>query len=130
MAEYTGESGASGYHRCQGHEGDVEKRNQSNAFAKHLALFHPEAQGDITNFTIKVVSTFKKPLERQKTEAVLIAESRGDHLMNSRAEHRQPAIHRVVRTREGEDLTPPPAAGRRGGGGGRGGGERGRRRGQ
>ena len=83
VAEYTGESGASGYHRCQGHEGDVEKRNQSNAFAKHLALFHPEAQGDITNFTIKVVSTFKKPLERQKTEAVLIAESRADHLMST-----------------------------------------------
>ena len=138
VAEYTGESGASGYHRTLSHDKDVKKRDQGNAFAKHLALFHPDAQGDITNFTIKVVSTFKKPLQRQKTEAVLIASSKADHLLNSKAEHRQPAIHRVVRTREGEDLAPPPPAGGRGRGGGRGGergggrgGEgRGRRRGQ
>ena len=138
ILHHTGESEASGYHRTLSHDKDVKKRDQGNAFAKHLALFHPDAQGDITNFTIKVVSTFKKPLQRQKTEAVLIASSKADHLLNSKAEHRQPAIHRVVRTREGEDLAPPPPAGGRGRGGGRGGergggrgGEgRGRRRGQ
>jgi len=58
---------------------------------------------DINNFTIKVVSTFRKPLAKQKTEAVLIASSKADHLMNSKAEHRQPAVHRVVRTREGRN---------------------------
>ena len=92
-----------------------------------MALYHPEAQGDISNFTIKVLSTFKKPLPRQKTEAVIIHDSKVDHLMNSKAEQRQPAIHRVVRTREGEEL--PPAAGR-GGGRGRGGREGARGRGQ
>ena len=107
----------------------MEKRNEGNAFAKHLALYHPESQGDINNFTIRVVSTFKKSLARQKTEAVLIASSNADHLMNSKAEHRQPALHRVVRTREGEEL--PPPGGRGGGGRGwRGGEGRGRRRGQ
>ena len=74
----------------------MKKRDPGNAFAKHLALYHPEAQGDISNFTIKVLSTFKKPLPRQKTEAVIIHDSKVDHLMNSKAEQRQPAIHRVI----------------------------------
>ena len=51
-------------------------------------------------------------------EAVVIADSKANYLMNSKAEQRQPAIHRVVRTREGQEL--PPAGGRRGGGRGRG----------
>ena len=92
-----------------------------------MALYHPEAQGDISNFTIKVPSTFKKPLPRQKTEAVIIHDSKVDHLMNSKAEQRKPAIHRVVRTREGEEMLPP--AGRGGRGGARGRGQRGRSRG-
>ena len=127
VAEYIGETGSSAYHRCLKHEEEVKKRDPGNAFAKHLALFHPEAQGDIDNFTIKVVSNFKKPLPRQNTEAVIIADSKADHLLNSKAEQRQPAIHRVVRTREGQEL--PPAGGR-GGGGGRGGRGRGSRGGE
>ena len=65
-SEYWGESGFSGHHRCQNHEKEVEKREEGNAFAKHLANFHPDHQGDITAFDIQVMSTFKKPLERKK----------------------------------------------------------------
>ena len=36
---------------------DVVRRREGNTFAKHLAVFHPEHQGDIAMFTIKVVST-------------------------------------------------------------------------
>ena len=115
--EYWGESGRSGFHRCKLHDKEVQQRKESNAFAKHLALFHPESQGDITNFNIQVVSTFKKPLSRKKTEAVKIASSKADHLMNSKAEHRQPALHRVQMVRNLEELQPP---GGRGGGRGRG----------
>ena len=141
-AEYTGESARSGYHRCKSHGKDVEKKDDKNAFAKHLALFHPEQQGDITHFNIQVVSTFKSAFVRQKTEAVKINSSKADHILNSKAEHRQPALHRVVMVREQEEMQPPapPARGRgRGGGVGRGGGEeagrggggvRGRRRGE
>ena len=118
--EYFGESAFSGYHRCIDHEKKVEQRNETNAFSKHLALFHPESQGDITHFNIQVVSCFKKPLTRKKTEAVKIASSTADHLMNSKAEHRQPALHRVQMVRGLEELQPP---------GGRGGGRGGRRRG-
>ena len=113
---FWGESGFSGFHRCLDYEKKVEQRNDSNAFAKHLALFHPESQGSIEHFNIQVVSTFKKPLTRKKTEAVKIASSPADHLMNSKAEHRQPALHRVQMVRNLEEL---PTGGRGGGRGGR-----------
>merc|ERR1719509_231173 len=62
------------------------------------------------------VQTFKKPLTRKKTEAVKIASSQATNLMNSKAEHRQPALHRVQMVRDLEELQPP--GGRGGGGGG------------
>ena len=67
-------------------------------------------------FTIKVVSSFKKPLPRKKTEAIKIHSTTADHLLNSKAEHHQPALHRVRMSRENEDQ---PSAGARGGRGGR-----------
>ena len=85
-------------------------RKETNAFAKHLALFHPNEQGNIGNFNIQVESLFKKPLTRQKTEAVKIQSSTATHRMNSKAEHRQPAMLRVRLTRENDD--PDPAGGR------------------
>ena len=89
-------------------------RKDSNAFAKHLALYHPEEQGNIENFNITVEGVFKKPLTRQKTEAVKIQSSRATHKMNSKAEHRQPALLRVRMTRENDNDDLP----RQGGGGG------------
>ena len=84
----------------------MESRKDSNAFAKHLALYHPEEQGNIENFNITVEGVFKKPLTRQKTEAVKIQSSRATHKMNSKAEHRQPAMLRVRMTRENDDIEP------------------------
>ena len=102
-AEYWGESGFPGSYRSDQHEGEVVSRKDSNAFAKHLALYHPEEQGNIENFNITVEGVFKKPLTRQKTEAVKIQSSRATHKMNSKAEHRQPAMLRVRMTRENDD---------------------------
>ena len=130
LAEYWGETSRSGYHRTLKHEEEVIKRLEGNAFAKHLALFHPEREGDITVFTIKVISTFKKPLPRKKTEAIKIHSTTAEHLLNSKAEHHQPAVHRVRMTRENDDQPPPRGRGRGGVGRGRvGGGMRGRVRG-
>ena len=114
--EYWGESGFSGFHRCNQHEVDVINRKETNAFAKHLAIHHPNDQGNIGNFNIQVESLFKKPLTRQKTEAVKIQSSNATHIMNSKAEHRQPAMLRVRLTRENDD--PDPAGGRVGAAGG------------
>ena len=81
----------------------MSSKKDSNAFAKHLALYHPNEQGDIENFKIQVESVFKKPLTRQKTEAVKIQSSTATYLMNSKAEHRQPALLRVRMKRENDD---------------------------
>ena len=91
-------------------------RKESNAFAKHLALYHPDKQGNIENFKNQVESVFKKPLTRQKTEAVKIQSSKATHTMNFKAEHRQPAMLRVRMTRENDE-----DGQRQGGRGGRGG---------
>ena len=101
--EYWGESGFSVFHRCEQHKAEVVNKKDSNAFAKHLAVYHPNEQGNIENFNIKVESVFKKPLTRQKTEAVKIQSSTATYRMNSKAEHRQPAMLRVRMTRENDD---------------------------
>ena len=111
VSEYWGETGRSAHHRFLKHQEEVVKKDEGNAFAKHLAIHHPEAQGDMTVFNIRVVSLFKKPLPRKKTEALKIQTSKADFLMNSKNELKQPAQHRVVRTRENEDLD--PASGRK-----------------
>ena len=102
-AVYYGETGFSAYYREGQHDKVIRSHNLENAFAKHLSLFHPEADGDTTLFTIKVVKSFSKPLPRHVTEAVMIAKARSDTSiisLNSRAEFRQPAIPSVIVTRE------------------------------
>ena len=93
---------------------------------KHLAIEHPEDQGDISHFNIQVISTLKKTLVREKMEAVKLQISGADLILNSKSEHKQPKLHTVVMTRENDD----PAS-LRGRGGGRGvgrGGQRGQGR--
>ena len=69
-AEYWGESGRTGYFRTLKHQEEVNKRDERNAFAEHLAIEHPNKQGDIRHFNIQVVSTFQKPLVREKMEVI------------------------------------------------------------
>ena len=116
----------SGDYRAKQHEDDVEKRKESNAFSKHLEIFHPESPGDIEHFEIQVQSVHKKSLTRQKTEAVKIQSSTASNLLNSKAEHRQPALLRV-RMVQGDDNEiqvprPRPRPQQNGGVGGGGGG--------
>ena len=68
----------------------IEKKDLNNAFAKHLNIFHPDAEGDKQAFNMKVLQTFSKPLERKVTEAVLINNSKANIKMNSRV---PPARH-------------------------------------
>ena len=94
-----------GSFRSGQHESDVDGRKESSAFYKHIRLFHPDAPGGNENFDIKVMSILKKPLTRQKTEAVKIASSTAINLFNSKAEQRQPALLRV-RMVQGNDNEP------------------------
>ena len=98
----------------------MKSKKDGNAFYKHLEIFHPEVQANIEFFDIQVQSVHKKSLSRQKTEAVKIATSNADNLLNSKAEHRQPALLRVrmVRGNEEEEQMGNQQRGRRRGGAG------------
>ena len=100
VARYDGESGRSGYLRTRQHKADIEHGRTSNAFAKHLELYHPDHVGDPTAFKFKSEQVFKKCLERQVTEGINITNSTADILLNSKSEYHQPAVTRVVTTRE------------------------------
>ena len=107
VARYDGESGRNGYWRCtRFHKKDIIDNDESNAFAKHLQLFHPDRIGDPTVFKLKVESTYSKPLERQVTEGIAITNSTADRMMNSKSEYLQPAVPRVQTTREVRDHGP------------------------
>ena len=120
-AVYYGETGFSAYYRGGQHDKAIRSHDLENAFAKHLHLYHPEAEGDTTMFTMKVVQSFTKPLPRQITEAVMIDKARTDVnntiSLNSRAEFRQPAIPRVIVTRELQEENRRQERRGRGGGG-------------
>ena len=105
-------------------------KDLENAFAKHLQIFHPEHEGDPNVFKITVIQTFSKPMPRQCTEAVFIHNNEADIKMNSKTQFRQPAIPRVITTREPPGGEGGEGGGWRGGGRGRGGSQgcRGRRR--
>ena len=97
-----GESGYNGYTRLDEHTVDIKAGNPSNAFAKHLLEDHPtatalERQGAIS---FEVLRTFEKPLERQVAEAVAIQNCKADLVRNSKAEWEQPAVERLIVTRD------------------------------
>ena len=118
QTEYWGETSFTGYHRTLAHATAIRKRNTQNAFAKHLAIFHPDSQGNVNAFEIRVVATFMKPLPREKSEAVKLHSSQANFVMNSKSEHKQPKIHRVVMTRENPEVEERGGGGRRRRGGG------------
>ena len=81
-------------------------------------MFHPDSQGNVNAFEIRVVATFMKPLPREKSEAVKLHSSQANFVMNSKSEHKQPKIHRVVMTRENPEVEERGDGGRRRRGGG------------
>ena len=103
-ALYWGESGDSGYVRTKSHLDSIERRDLNNAFAKHLQEHHPDRVGDKSAFQFRVAKTFRKPLERQISEAVKIHGCKADICLNSKAEWMHPATDRIVVTRVPQTL--------------------------
>ena len=104
-AKYVGETGDSAYHRQTEHDRDVKRRDTANAFAKHIEMFHPDKAGDKSIFKIKTEATFKKCVERQCHEGVMIESSKDkvDVLLNSKSEWHGSAVTRVTTERDGDD---------------------------
>ena len=103
---YHGESGYNGYTRLGDHGGDIRTGGLSNAFAKHLLGDHPESSAlEVQNaINFEILRTFEKPLKRQVAEAVAIQNCKADLVLNSKAEWEQPAVERLIVTRELPDL--------------------------
>ena len=79
-----------------------------------MAEHHPNNIGDTKDFRFRVVRTFKSPLLRQIWEAVKIYENKADIVMSSKSEWHQPAVDRLVvtreiQTRQGKDFLTGPA---------------------
>ena len=96
VSNYYGESSFSGYHRASEHKKAILGGDESNAFTKHLLQFHPDRAGDPSVFKLRVVGNRRKCLERQASEAVKIAYSDHDNLLNSKSEFHQAKTNRVT----------------------------------
>ena len=100
-AEYVGERGFSGYTRCLSHLSAVrQNKPRRSALADHLQQYHPEAVGQGESCSVKVIRTYKKPLDRQIAKAVLIHQSESDISMNRKEEWVPPVTYRVQQTQE------------------------------
>ena len=102
-SEYIGESGRSGYSRGKQHLAPVRnpESHRNNAFAKHMTEEH-EGERDI-QFKMDVIHTYKKPMERQVREGIEIYRNDAEIIMNSKLDHFQPAIRRIIFVNELED---------------------------
>jgi hypothetical protein len=103
-ARYWGESGFSAYCRTLEHQKAIERRDDKNAFSKHLSIHHPEEEGNTEAFKFTLAELHNQPLPRLTSESCYIHNNNVDIPMNSRAEWHQPAVGRVVITRSLEEL--------------------------
>ena len=81
-ARYWGESSRSGYCRTLEHVKAVESKDDKNAFSKHLALHHPEDEGNIEAFKFSLVELHNQPLPRLTSESCFIHLNNVDLQMN------------------------------------------------
>ena len=79
------------YSRGREHQKKLERKDPNSFMYKHQLEKHGS---DPVEFKMNVVRSFRDPLSRQVTEAVLIKNHRGE-LLNSKAEFHQPSIVRV-----------------------------------
>ena len=100
---YYGETGDNGVTRVGQHKQAIIKNDPTNAFSKHLQMEHQSQVGDPDTFDIKVEKVFKKCLDRQVMEGVMIGATEPEKRLNSRAEYLQPSVVRVGATRELEE---------------------------
>ena len=93
---YIGESGRSAYVRGKQHLDAVKdhRRNQSNAFARHIKEHHNNRE---TKFKMEVITGNRTSLERQVREGVeIMRANNADILMNSKLEYYQPGLRKLT----------------------------------
>ena len=104
---YYGETSRNGYVRGAQHMAALRNpdRQKDNAFVKHIKEYHQGDEGPV-RYKMNIVKAFKRPLERQIWEGVEIHGTHGPHkriLMNSKLDHYQPAVGRIIISNEVRD---------------------------
>ena len=90
-AVYFGESHRNLYTRGKEHVRKLVKKEDSSFMHRHQVEKH---SGEPANLEMKVMRSFRDPLSRQVTEAVMIKNHAGE-LLNSKAEFYQPPLVRI-----------------------------------
>ena len=90
-AVYDGESHRNAYTRGREHMQKYERKDESSFIYKHQVEQH---NSQPANFGMRVARSFKDPLSRQVTEAIMIKNHKGT-LLNSKAEFHQAPLVRV-----------------------------------
>ena len=90
-AGYDGETHRNAYTRGLEHMRKYQRKNENSFIFKHQVGKH---NSQPANFGMRVVGSFKDPLSRQVTEAVMIKNHQGT-LLNSKAEFHQTPLVRV-----------------------------------
>ena len=96
-SSYWGETAKVLIVRGRQHTAAINKpqQNKDNAFSKHTTEYH---QGETPSYTMNIVKSFKKPLERQLFEGILIRNGaeKCDVLLNSKLDHYAPAVGKMT----------------------------------
>ena len=90
-AVYFGETNRNMYTRSREHQEKLRRKEESSFMHKHQVEKH---NGEQVEFQMRMLRSFKDPLSRQVTEAIMIKNHRGQ-LLNSKAEFHQPPIVRI-----------------------------------
>ena len=91
-AKYYGETARNLYTRAGEHDKKSSKGDPNSFIQKHQAEAHNSAP---PKFKFSTIKSFKDPLSRQVTEAMLIKNHTGGPLLNSKAEFFQPPLVRI-----------------------------------
>ena len=105
VTSYEGETGHNAAYRLSQHVTDIKKKSKKWALSRHLTDMHPDKSDSPDSFEFKCIKTFKKPLDRQCFEGVMINRSTADIRLNSKSEFHQPSEIRVITTRSSEETS-------------------------
>ena len=85
-AHYYGETGRSANCRGKEHSAGVQKRDPAHPVIKHMLEQHKEQMETGPEWRMRVLRTFKRPLQRQVAEGVIIERSKVGFRLNSKGE--------------------------------------------
>ena len=87
MRKYHGETARNVHVRSKEHLSDLKNKREKSWMLKHIKKEHENENPQDIKFSWKISQKFRKPLERQLTEAVNIANAPIDESLNSKGEY-------------------------------------------